>query len=215
MSLWPVWCPIVAGRWPCRGIAIPCRLACHPSVKPRRALAETAENSKPHHPDRWRAIRTARRSRRRSIQGHNGRTRARAPRSLRVRHLRRAAQRSFTPSGRLLRPGGRKDVRLGVSIHARASAGSGRRRRTRRPRPRTRRTGRLRWRRASWLAAHQRREPPAPAWIGRHGRSSRESRPVRAVRSCWPPCGPPTAWLACGRAAGPGATAAPDGPLDA
>jgi hypothetical protein len=53
MSLWPVWCPIVAGRWPRRGIAIPCRLACHPSVKPRNATVEMAENSKRHHPDRW------------------------------------------------------------------------------------------------------------------------------------------------------------------
>src|SRR5580704_16282391 len=40
------------GVWPRRGFAIPCRLACHLSVKPENSAAERARNRKRHHPDR-------------------------------------------------------------------------------------------------------------------------------------------------------------------
>src|SRR3984957_8525698 len=41
-----------------RGFAIPCRLACHPPVKPRTPAAERAGNRKRHLIDRLLAIRT-------------------------------------------------------------------------------------------------------------------------------------------------------------
>jgi len=59
------------GDWPRRGFAIPCRLACHLPVKPGNSAAERAGNRKRHHQDRLLAIRTARRSRRRSIRSRD------------------------------------------------------------------------------------------------------------------------------------------------